>query len=223
MTRNWIWACAVLLSGLLSYGVYWLISAGDMKAMEVGARDATEVQRLTAQVRALEASVARSEQLAREAQVAARAAGTRVDTPTGPTEDATAIGPPDSDRSTVGTAVAHPEPTPDEVVARMDARFFSEDVDPTWSRDATQRAEKLGALMPRGARVVSLECRSSMCRLQMSHPSQDDFQRFLREGLIDDSNAWDGPFMAAITSALGRPGEVEAVAYLARAGVDLAP
>ncbi|RKG73846.1 hypothetical protein D7W79_24490 [Corallococcus exercitus] len=78
-------------------------------------------------------------------------------------------------------------------------------------------------MLPRGARIVSLECRSSMCRLQMSHPSQDAFRNFLREGLMDDADAWEGPFMAALTGTPGRSGEVEAAAYLARAGVDLAP
>ncbi|WP_147451990.1 hypothetical protein [Corallococcus sp. CA041A] len=223
MTRNWVWVCAVLFVGLLSYGVSRLAGASDVKARESGARDTTELQRLKAQVRELEASVAHSERLAREAQVAARAPGPRVDTPMAPGQPSVAMSPPDAGLSTEGTAAVHQEPTPDEAVARMDARFFGEGVDPAWSHDATQRVERLGAVLPRGARIVSLECRSSMCRLQMSHPSLDAFQKFLREGLIDDAAAWDGPFMAALTGTPGRPGEVEAVAYLARAGVDLAP
>ncbi|NOJ92066.1 hypothetical protein HMI51_03770 [Corallococcus coralloides] len=211
--------------GLLSYGVSRLAGASDMKARESGARDTTELQRLKAQVRELEASVAHSERLAREAQVAARAMGPRVGTPMAPGPSSVAMGLPDAGLSVEGEdmAAVHPEPTPDEAVARMDARFFGEGVDAAWSRDATRRAERLGAVLPRGARIVSLECRSSMCRLQMSHPSQDAFQKFLREGLIDDADAWEGPFMAALTGAPGRPGEVEAVAYLARGGVDLAP
>ncbi|WP_223644094.1 hypothetical protein [Corallococcus sp. EGB] len=47
---------------------------------------------------------------------------------------------------------------------------------------------------------------------------------FLSEGLIDDdADAWEGPFVAALMGNPGRPGEVEAMAHLARAGVDLAP
>ncbi|NTX66453.1 hypothetical protein HUA74_37920 [Myxococcus sp. CA051A] len=215
--------CAVLFAGLLSYGVYWLTGAGDVKTMEVGARDTTELQQLKTQVRELEASVARSERLAHEVQVAARAVGPRVDTPTALDGNSVAMSPPDAGFSSEGTAAVLPEPTQDEVVARMEARFFSEEVDPAWSRDATQRAERLGALLPRGARVVSLECRSSMCRLQMSHPTQDAFQRFVRDGLIDDATTWAGPFMAVLTGTPGRLGEIEAVAYLARDGVNLSP
>ncbi|AFE04510.1 dihydrolipoamide acetyltransferase [Corallococcus coralloides DSM 2259] len=223
MTRNQVWVGAVLFVGLLSYGVSRLGGASDVNAREPGASDTPELQRLKAQVRELEASVAHSERLAREAHVAARAQGPRLDTPMAPAPASVAMRPPDAGLATEGMAAPPPEPTPDEAVARMDARFFGEGVDTAWSHDATRRAERLGEALPQGARIVSLECRSSMCRLQMSHPSQDAFQKFLREGLIDDANAWEGPFMAALTGTPGRPGEVEAVAYLARAGVELAP
>ncbi|MGE6757449.1 hypothetical protein ACQKGO_05500 [Corallococcus interemptor] len=201
--------------GLLSYGVFRLTRTTDVSAGEGGARETTELQRLKAQVRKLEASVAHSEQLAREA----RATASRV----APGQSPEALGPPDAGLKIEEVAEAPPEPAPDEEVARMDARFFSEGVDTAWSHAATRRAERLGAVLPPGARIVSLECRSSMCRLQMSHPSQDAFRQFLREGLMEDADAWDGPFMAALTGTPGRSGEVEAVAYLARAGVDLAP
>ncbi|NTX65921.1 hypothetical protein HUA74_35205 [Myxococcus sp. CA051A] len=62
-----------------------------------------------------------------------------------------------------------------------------------------------------------------MCRLEMSHPSLETFQHFIREGLVHDTNAWEGPFMAALKSPPGQLGAVEAVAYLARPGADLAP
>ncbi|MBN8228004.1 hypothetical protein JYK02_10840 [Corallococcus macrosporus] len=205
--------------GLLSYGVSRLAVASDVNAGEPGARETTELQRLKAQVRELEGSVAHSERLAREAQVAARATGPRVDTPVAPDPSSVDMSPPDAE----AIAAVHEEPTPDEAVARMDARFFGEAVDTAWSHGATRRAERLGAVLPQGARIVSLECRSSMCRLQMSHPSQDAFHKFLREGLMEAADAWDGPFMAALTGTPGQAGEVEAVAYLARAGVDLAP
>ncbi len=118
---------------------------------------------------------------------------------------------------------SEPEMTADEVVTRLDARFFSEGVDPAWSREASQRVERLRTHLPQGAHVVSLECRSSMCRLEMSHPSQTSFQHFIRAGLIDDAAGWDGPFMAAIKGGPEQAGGVAAVAFLARAGAELAP
>lgn len=162
MTRTWGWIGAVLFVGLLSYGVSRLASTSDVSAGEGGARETIELQRLQSQVRNLEASFARSEQLAREA----RATAPRV----APEPVSEAMSPPDASLHTEALAEVTPEPTPDEEVARMDARFFSE-----------------------GG----------------------------RQG--QDADAWDGPFMAALTGTPGRSGEVEAVAYLARAGVDLAP
>jgi hypothetical protein len=213
-----------LLGGLLVYGVARHLDGSAVDAPAVsGGPEAAELRRLREQVRELEVSAARSERLAREAQVTARAAQAVV----APRVEALpALEPASGDARPPGEEGQRPapeEPTPDEVVARLDARFFGEGVDPAWSRDATPRAERLGGLLPRGARVVSLECRSSMCRLEMSHPDLESFQGFLRDGLLGEANTWDGAFMATLKSAPGRPGGVEAVAYLARSGVSLTP
>lgn len=213
-----------LLGGLLVYGVARHLDGSAVAAPDVSGQEAAELLRLREQVRELEVSAALSERLAREAQVTARAAqavvvAPRVEALPAPEPSPSGARPPGEE----GEGPASGEPTPEEMVARLDARFFGEAVDPAWSRDATPRAERLGVLLPRGARVVSLECRSSMCRLEMSHPDLESFQGFVRDGLLGEANTWDGAFMAALKSAPGRPGGVEAVAYLARSGVRLAP
>lgn len=221
MARKWAVVFVGIVGVLLSYGVSRFSGGSAVEAPDPGAHDATELQRLKAQVRELEASVATSERLAREAQVAARAASARVETLPAPepAPEETA----DARPSGEDTKAAPREVDPNEVVEKLDARFFSEALDPGWSGEARQRAQRLGGLLPEGSRVVSLECRSSMCRLELSHPSLESFQGFVREGLMGTGNDWDGPFMAALTGDPKQPGGVQAVAYLARAGADLSP
>ncbi|NMO13436.1 hypothetical protein HPC49_08745 [Pyxidicoccus fallax] len=228
MERKWAFVIAGLLGGLLTLGLGRLIGGEAAGTSASAEREAAELRRLKQQVRELEASVAGSERLAREAQVTARAAqaavGPRVETSPAPERGAGAVEPAGAGSpSAEGADAVPPEPTPEEVVARLDARFFGEEVDAAWSRDALPRAERLGVLLPRGARVVSLECRSSMCRLEMSHPSLESFQGFVREALLGTGNPWDGAFMASLKGNPALPGGVQAVAWLARAGVELTP
>ncbi|WP_163867181.1 hypothetical protein [Myxococcus eversor] len=221
-TTNWFWIGAVLLAAALSYGVSRLANPGE----ELAPWDAAELHRMKVRLRELEASTASSARLAHEAQAAALAAqsvGPSVDARIAPAKPLESLRAPDAGDSTEGTSAAPTEVTPGDVVARLDARFFSEGVDPAWSRDAARRVERIGTHLPQGARIVALECRSSMCRLEMSHPSQNAFQHFIHAGLVDDAYAWDGPFMAAITGTPDQAGNVEAVAYLAKPDTILTP
>ncbi|MCP3100046.1 hypothetical protein LZ198_14310 [Myxococcus sp. K15C18031901] len=225
MTRIGAWVGGILLTGALSYGVYRLLGAADSRARD-SEEQAAGLQALESQVRELKAAVAQSTRTAQEAQAAAQAA--RLSGPRAEPSATAGVGsggagatPPGASRE---DAAAPPrEATPDDAVLRLDARFFGESVDPTWRRDAEQRTERLRAELPRGVRIVSMECRSSICRLEMSHPSLESFQKFIRDRLVDDVATWDGPFMAAVKGPAGNAGEVEAVAYLARPGTTLMP
>jgi|GEM_PF-2023333 len=225
MKRHGLWLCAVILSGALSYGVSRLTLDNATPASETDAH-AAELRALRSQVRELQASVESSTRVAHEAHLtaqAARAANPRPDAPAAPAAPSVPADPDESEPDTESAAERRQEMTSEEAVTRLDARFFGEGVDRTWSHEATQRAERLRTHLPQGARFLSMECRSSMCRLEMVHANLEAFQHFIRDGLINDATSWDGPFMAALKSPPGRPGEVEAVAYLARPGADLAP
>lgn len=203
------------LGGLLATGASQLAGLGDESAAEGPAPESAELKRLREQVRKLEASVASSERLAREAQVTARAAQARAEAAPVPER---LPEPPKQEEAPVAKApaAAPAEPSPDEVIDQMDERFFLEEVDPAWSRDARHRVERLGGLMPEGARIVAVECRSSMCRMEMSHPSLESFQGFVRKGLMGPESEWDGGLMAAVKGDPYRPGGIQAVAYLGR-------
>ncbi|HSP77097.1 MAG TPA: hypothetical protein VLQ93_01110 [Myxococcaceae bacterium] len=215
--------------GGLLYGASELIGWSEHGAPEPTPSESSELVQLREQVRKLESSVARSEKFAREARSTARIAqlsvSTRADAPPAP-EGVPAVagqGASHEEAVTEGPGAEPPPPSTEEIITRMDARFFGEGFDPSWSYEARERAEQLGTRMPEGSRVVSLECRSSMCRMEMSHPNLESFQDFMQKSLLGGESEWDGPFMAGLKGDPGQPGELVAVAYLARAGADLSP
>ncbi len=227
MGKKQSFVIASLLGGLVIYGAFQLVDWSDKS--ESGSPESTELRRLREQVRKLEGSVASSDRLAREAQLTAQAAQAvarqRVEDPPAPARGSEPNNQGKSDEILpIEASGASPrEPSPQELVAQMDARFFGEGLDSNWSREAMPRAQQFGLTLPEGARVVSLECRSSMCRLEMSHPSLESFQGFIQQRVLQGEHEWNGPIMAALQGDPQRPGEVHAVAYLAREGVDLSP
>ena len=206
------------LAGLLLYGGSWLVDWNHEAAPGAGEPESTASPRSSGPGPELEERVTSFQSRARERQVAARTARTgvrsRAEAPLVPEQ---------RHESLPSEAPGNPAPETnrEEIVSLLDARFFSEAFDPAWGREAKHRAEQLCSMLSAGARVVSLECRSSMCRMEMSHPSLESFQGFIRKGLLEEDK-WDGGFMAAIKSDPSQPGSVESVAYLARNGVDLA-
>lgn len=218
-----------LAGGLLIYWAFQWVDWSDENEPASGGPEATELRTLREQVRKLEGSVASSERLAREAQAIAQAAQA-VSSQRGEEPSAPARSPEPSQQeqraqspAMEGLEVSPHEPSPQELVEQMDARFFSEGVDLDWSREARPRAERFGVTLPEGARIVSLECRSSMCRVEMSHPSLESFQGFIHQSVLRGEHEWNGPVMAAIKSDPRQPGEIQAVAFLAREGIDLSP
>jgi hypothetical protein len=218
-----------ILGVVLAYGASRFVGWSEENEPASNGPESAELRKLREQLRQLEGSVAGSERLAREAQATARnaqaIASQRMEAPPAPTRGSGPAGQGGSDEGipTKDSMPLPPEPSPREIAEQMDERFFGEWIDPGWRHEATPRAEKLRATLPEGARVVSLECRSSMCRVEMSHPNLEAFQGFVRESLLGSGREWDGPLMATLMSDPGQPGEVRAVAYLAREGADLTP
>lgn len=213
----------------LAYGAFQFSNRGDEREPVPGGSDSTELRKLKEQIRKLEGAVASSERLAREAQVTAQSAhataSQRMETSSASTSGFDSSGQRGSDESTPSGDTRHPlpEPSPQELVEQMDERFFDERIDPGWSHEATTRAEQLRTTLSEGSRIVSLDCRSSMCRVEMSHPNLETFQGFIHKSIVGGTLKWDGPLFAALKSDPGQPGEVQAVAYLARKGVELSP
>lgn len=220
---------AGLFGGLLTYGASQLVNWRDRNEPSPGSSDSTELQRLRAQVRKLEGSVASADRLARTAQLTAQAARAvarqSLEAPPAPQQGSNPGNPGEHGESlpTEAPRTSPPEPSPQELVDQMDSRFFGERLDPDWSREALPRAEQFGVRLPEGVRVVSLQCRSSMCRLEMSHPTLESFQGFIQQTVMRGEHDWNGPIMAALQGDPRQPGEVKAVVYLAREGTDLSP
>jgi hypothetical protein len=113
-------------------------------------------------------------------------------------------------------------PSAAEVAMRMQAAFSSEGPDRDWS-EKTQQAtqEKISAMMPNGSAVRSVDCRASLCRVEMSHEGVDDYRQFVRGAYLSpESGVWSGP---TFTTVLERPagGGLVAVSFLAREGESL--
>jgi hypothetical protein len=219
----------VLLMGLMTLGTAQVIGKGEQDSPESDTPEATELRKLRQQVLELEESAAHSERMAREAQAVADAARMAVsahgEKPPAPPRQPVAPQPGEvrEEASSRSPSAPPPEVRAEEVLEQLDERFFSEPLDPGWSHEARRHAEQFGGTMPKGARVLSLECRSSLCRMETTQPNLESFQDFVRQGLLGGKHEWKGPIMAAVKSAPNQPGEILTVTYLAREGVDLSP
>jgi hypothetical protein len=119
-------------------------------------------------------------------------------------------------------AAPHAVPSFAEVATRMDAAFSREAPDRDWSEKTQQEtAAKISAMMPKDSAVRAVDCRSSMCRVEMSHESADDYHQFVQSAYMSpETGVWSGP---TFTTILERPagGGVVAVSFLAREGESL--
>jgi hypothetical protein len=121
-------------------------------------------------------------------------------------------------------AEAAPRPAaaePHVYAEHLQSMFQSEPDDAGWSRSARQGAqERLAAAAPDPSVVRSLECRSSMCRLETSILGADDDVKLVRAALGErDNPTWSGAVFSRIEEdASGRPVRVS---YLFRAGTTL--
>jgi hypothetical protein len=109
-----------------------------------------------------------------------------------------------------------PPPSEAEVRQAPQTHFESQGVDPHWSRDTQRKAEeKLNSLLPADSRLLSVECRESICRVESEHQDIDTFRAFVRSDLFSPELRWEGPMMATVTNTDSN-GRVSSVAYLGR-------
>jgi len=100
----------------------------------------------------------------------------------------------------------------------MESQFGQENTDPKWSRSADSEIRtKVNSRLPKESRFTSLECRTSMCRLEISHRDAQTYREFVNKTLSAADFQWPGPMNFAILRTLPS-GEVDAVAYLVRPG-----
>ncbi|WP_338274431.1 hypothetical protein [Corallococcus caeni] len=87
-----------------------------------------------------------------------------------------------------------PPPSFEQSRARVMTAFAEEPVDSDWSGRATQTLnETLRQHLPSGSRVKALDCRATLCRVELVHRSAADSGPFMMDGL----RAWPGSIFVA--------------------------
>jgi hypothetical protein len=123
-----------------------------------------------------------------------------------------------------------PAPLPGEpdrkAAAALQRKFDEEPVNPDWARSAEQKYRGIvDAQLPPNSHVVSLDCRSDFCRLEVVHESIASSNDFLlrlfssKKGRAMGDDA--GGFRAA-QPTIDADGKLDYVVYVARPGVSVA-
>lgn len=118
---------------------------------------------------------------------------------------------------------AKPAPSAAEVRDGFDAFFHAETADPAWSQRMTDALMKgIQAVLPAGSRLQRLECRGTLCRIEISHTDLEEFHTYTRDAFSNlETRVTTG---ALFTTLLGDPTPgrpVVSVAFLAREGTEL--
>jgi hypothetical protein len=118
-------------------------------------------------------------------------------------------------------ASLEPEPTPAEIVARIDARFYSEPAETEWGRRAARRTTAVfRRLATPSTRLGRIECRATLCRVEATHRDVDDFQAYVTSVAADpiderdEGRLWNAGFTAQVIST--SPAGVGAITYVSR-------
>lgn len=104
------------------------------------------------------------------------------------------------------------------VETRLAEAFATEDADPEWSEDASNRAVTVfSAALPAGSSIRDVDCRGSLCRVEIRHGSREAHAALL-EALMQTPGFWDGPGSLARTT--DESGAEVTLAFLGRPGAE---
>lgn len=105
-----------------------------------------------------------------------------------------------------------------EIRGQMEVIFDQEHTDPSWASNAdTLARERLRATLPPGSDVRSIDCRTSMCRIETSHRAIDDYQKAMHDAFMEPTKRpWNGGIFSSLVSE--QPSYLVAVTFLARDG-----
>jgi hypothetical protein len=121
-------------------------------------------------------------------------------------------------------ADAPPKPPPIEA-AEMQERFeasFSRQAADAGAGDARRKIEnRVAAILPDTSRLQAVECRTSMCRIEIAHPGLESYQAFTRAAFLDPSTRLGDGGLFSTVRADPVDGKLVTLSYLARDGEEL--
>lgn len=111
---------------------------------------------------------------------------------------------------------------PGDVRDGIERAFYREPRDPQWSRSAERTAEaRLRGTLPKGATLHAVECHASLCRIESTHDSLDEYQQFVERAFMKiETQVWNGASYSTPVEdgAAERGFPVAIVSYVAREG-----
>jgi len=101
-------------------------------------------------------------------------------------------------------------------VAQLEGEFQAEIVDPKWSRDAGVEATRaLSHDLPAGSKLGTVECRANMCRVETSHGTVQEYQAFVKSGLLSRTKKlWNAAFSSHVEDP--SPSGITALTFIGR-------
>jgi hypothetical protein len=118
--------------------------------------------------------------------------------------------------------VPPPQVTEEERRVFAESAFESEPYDAAWGRASRELLQQsVGSLLGASGRALAVECRSSLCRVDLEHETSDGQQEFLHQ--FRRSRVWRGGGMAVRLDPQEPPsgGPVRLSMYLAKEGRSL--
>ncbi len=110
-------------------------------------------------------------------------------------------------------------PAPEDTIANMDVVYAAQPADRGWGAASARKLEDgLGRFTDSGSRIQSVDCRTSICKVVVSHPDVSRQQSFV-SGAFGTTDYWTGP-RAAIRK-VDPNGDVSTLAFFGRDGTSL--
>ena len=107
---------------------------------------------------------------------------------------AASAAPSDEPPAQPGKARPERQLTQEEVQENVLTAYAKETNDATWSREASRKLDgSIRPALPVGSRLVSIDCRSTMCLVEVQHQDEKAAQSWLLNGFHD----WPGAVMVA--------------------------
>jgi hypothetical protein len=130
---------------------------------------------------------------------------------------------PPSSPAAQATAIPSPAPsfTYEDLQAYWQIAFSRQGSDISWSRQSTSvLREAFGKLVGEGTNLASVDCRSTLCRVELAHGTEDDRRDFMGKMMRPaEGPFWTGEMTAGAVASSG--GTVSTVFFLSREGTRL--